>query len=108
MPAMESDIHERLDHVGIVAGVIGFAARVDEQDPANRYQVKGGTATTAMILNGLGFSNQHLSVAPQSCANTPVERRGISADLLTDECPWSGWMPTIRRRSLQALLPRRE
>jgi len=58
---MESYVNERLDHLGIVAGVcqeIGLAAWLNAQDPANRQQVSVGTATTAMILNGLGFSNR--------------------------------------------------
>jgi hypothetical protein len=53
----EMDTNERLDHLGIVAGVcqeIGLAAWLDAQDPCNRQQVSVGTATVAMILNGLG------------------------------------------------------
>jgi len=48
-----------------------------------------GTATTAMILNGLGFSNRQVYLVPQSFANKPVEHllgRGIPADMLTDDC----------------------
>ena len=55
--------NERLDHLGIVAGVcqeIGLAAWLDAQDPGNRQQVSISTATVAMILNGLGFSNRQL------------------------------------------------
>jgi hypothetical protein len=39
MQAAESYVNERLDHLGIVAGVcqeIGLAAWLDEQDPTNR------------------------------------------------------------------------
>lgn len=92
MQAAESYVNERLDHLGIVAGVcqeIGLAAWLDEQDPTNRQQVSVGTATTAMILNGLGFSNRQLYLVPQYFANKPVEHllgRGITAEMLNDDC----------------------
>ena len=53
MTTAESYINERLDHLGIVAGVcqeIGLAAWLDAHDPGNRQQVRVGTATVAMIL----------------------------------------------------------
>ena len=84
--------NERLDHLGIVAGVcqeIGLAAWLDAQDPGNRQQVSVGTATVAMILNGLGFSNRQLYLVPQYFANKPVEHllgAGISAERLNDDC----------------------
>lgn len=92
MQATESYVNERLDHLGIVAGVcqeIGLAGWLDEQDPTNRQQVSVGTATTAMILNGLGFSNRQLYLVPQYFANKPVEHllgKGITAELLNDDC----------------------
>src|SRR5712691_5503580 len=85
-------MNERLDHLGIVAGVcqeIGLAAWLDAQDPGNCQQVSVGTATVAMILNGLGFSNRQLYLVPQYFANKPVEHllgTGISADMLNDDC----------------------
>src|SRR6266568_4466391 len=92
MPSEETYINERLDHLGIVAGVcqeIGLAAWLDAQEPTNRQQVSVGTATVAMILNGLGFSNRQLYLVPQYFANKPVEHllgAGISADMLNDDC----------------------
>src|SRR5258708_6221310 len=92
MQAVESYVNERLDHLGSVAGVcqeIGLAPWLDEQDPTNRQKVSVGTATTAMILNGLGFSNRQLYLVPQYFANKPVEHllgRGITAEMLTDDC----------------------
>jgi hypothetical protein len=35
--------------------------------------VSGGTATTAMLLHGRGFSTRHVSLVPQDVANTPGE-----------------------------------
>src|SRR5260370_521330 len=92
MTTTESYMNERLDHLGMVAGVcqeIGLAAWLDAQDPGNRQQVSVGTATVAMILNGLWFSNRQLYLVPQYFANKPVEHllgAGISADMLNDDC----------------------
>jgi len=57
---------ERLDHLGTVSGVcreIGLAAYLDALDVRQHERVSVGTATVAMILNGLGFSNRpHFAV----------------------------------------------
>jgi transposase len=48
-----------------------------------------GTATMAMVLNGLGKSLRQLYLVPQFFANKPVEHllgEGISADMLNDDC----------------------
>ena len=69
MEGSEVYVNERLDYLGIVAGVcqeIGLAAWLDAQDPSNRQQVSVGTATVAMILNGLGFSNRQLYLVPNT------------------------------------------
>jgi len=92
MQSEESYINERLDHLGIVAGVcqeIGLAAWLDAQDPSHRQHVSVGTATVAMVLNGLGFSNRQLYLVPQFFANKPVEHllgSGITAEMLNDDC----------------------
>jgi transposase len=92
MALEENYLNERLDHLGIVAGVcqeIGLASWLDAQDPGNRQQVSVGTATVAMVLNGLGFSNRQLYLVPQFFANKPVEHllgRGITAEMLNDDC----------------------
>jgi transposase len=83
---------ERLDHLGIVAGVCresGLAAYLDEQAVGSQQQVSIGTATVAMVLNGLGFSNRQLYLVPQFFANKPVERLlgpGVRAEQLNDDC----------------------
>jgi transposase len=83
---------ERLDHLGIVAGIcqeIGLAAYLDALAGPNDQQVSVGTATTAMILNGLGFSNRRLYLVSQFFASKPVEHLlgpGITAEMLHDDC----------------------
>ncbi len=92
MEGTEEYINERLDHLGIVAGVcqeIGLGEWLDAQEPDNRQQVSVGTATVAMILNGLGFSNRQLYLVPQFFANKPVEQLlgpGMTAEMLNDDC----------------------
>ncbi len=92
MEGAEEYVNERLDHLGIVTGVcqeIGLAAWLDAQEPGNRQQVSVGTATVAMILNGLGFSNRQLYLVSQFFANKPVEHLlgpGITAEMLNDDC----------------------
>jgi transposase len=83
---------ERLDHLGIVAGVcqeIGLAAYLDMLAGPSQQQVSVGTATVAMILNGLGFSNRRLYLVSQFFATKPVEHllgSGITAEMLHDDC----------------------
>lgn len=82
---------ERLDHLGIVAGVcreVGIAEWLDERVGESRRDVSVGTAVVAMILNGLGFANRQLYLIPQFFANKPVEHllgEGITADMLNDD-----------------------
>jgi len=82
----------RLDHLGIVAGVCkeaGIAEWLEKRAGENRRSVSVGTATVAMILNGLGFSNRQLYLVPQYFENKPVEHllgEGITADMLNDDC----------------------
>lgn len=83
---------EHLNHLGIVAEVcreIGVAAWLDERDPTSRQRVSVGTATVALVLNGLGWSNRQLYLVPQFFADKPVEHllgSGIRAEMLNDDC----------------------
>jgi transposase len=92
MQADEEYQNERLDHLGIVAGVcreIGLVEWIDRQAGPRRNLVSMGTATMAMVLNGLGFSNRQLYLVPQYFENKPVEHllaEGITADMLNDDC----------------------
>jgi hypothetical protein len=63
MQTPESYVNERLDHLGVVAGVceeIGRAAYLDRLAGETKHHVSMGTATVALILNGLGFRNRRL------------------------------------------------
>ncbi len=83
---------EHLNHLGIVAEVcreIGIAAILDRHAPQSWQQVSVGTATVALILNGLGFSNRQLYLVPQFFADKPIEMLlgpGGTADELNDDC----------------------
>lgn len=83
---------QRLDHLGIVAGVckeIGLAEWMGSRAGESGRKVSVGTATVAMVLNGLGFSNRRLYLVPQFFANKPVEvllGEGIKAEDLNDDC----------------------
>lgn len=92
MQTPENYVNERLDHLGVVAGVceeIGVASYLDGRAGETNRQVSVGTATVAMILNGLGFSNRRLYLMPQFFANKPVEHLlgpCIQAADLNDDC----------------------
>ena len=92
MQTPDSYVNERLDHLGVVAGVceeIGLAAYLDRLAGETNHHVSMGTATVAMILNGLGFSNRRLYLVSQFFANKPVEHLlgpGIEAADLNDDC----------------------
>jgi transposase len=83
---------EHLNHLGIVAEVceeIGVAEWLDAQASTSRQQVSVGTATVAMVLNGLGLSNRQLYLVSQFFADKPVEHLlgpGITAADLNDDC----------------------
>jgi transposase len=81
-----------MDHHGLVAAVSRdldvagkINARLDRKDP--RRIVSAGTAVSAMILNGLGFTNRRLYLTPQFFGSKPVDRllgENISAENLDD------------------------
>lgn len=83
---------ERLDHLGIVAGLcqeIGIADYLDARDTHTHERVSVGAATVAMVLNGLGFANRHLYLVSQFFRTKPVAHLlgpGIMAEDLNDEC----------------------
>ena len=95
---------ERLDHLGIVAGVcreVGIAEWLDERAGDQRRSVSMGTATVAMILNGLGESLRQLYLVPQYFENKPVEHllgEGITADMRERSTVWDArWIGSMNK-----------
>ena len=83
---------ERLDHLGIVAGVceeIGLVEYFDRLDEQVHARVSVGQAVLAMVLNGLGLSNRRLYLVSQFFEHKPIERLigpGITPADLNDDC----------------------
>lgn len=78
---------ERLDHLGVIAGVIkelGIVEMIDERIvPDDQEEISTGEAVAGMILNGLGFSHRPLSLTPQFFENKPMDvlfRAGVLSD----------------------------
>ncbi len=77
---------ERIDHLGIVAGVIKdlkIIEMIDSRIPKDEKEnISAGEAIAGMVLNGLGFSNRPLSLTPQFFENKPLDvlfRPGVQA-----------------------------
>jgi len=67
----------RLDHYGVVAGVIKDLKLIDKIDNIlgthNQSEITPGEAIAGMILNGLGFVDRPLYLTPQFFENKPLE-----------------------------------
>jgi len=81
---MEKVKVERLDHLGVIAGVIkdlGVIEMIDDRIvPDDREEISTGEAVVGMILNGLGFSNRPISLTPQFFEGKPLDvlfREGV-------------------------------
>jgi transposase len=84
---MPQVVVERLDHHGVVSGVIkdlriveSIDSRIDT-DPQE--EITAGEAIAGMIINGLGFSNRPMSLTPQFFQNKPLDvffREGVRAE----------------------------
>jgi len=80
-------VSKRLDHHGIVAGVIkdlGLIPLIDEAlGSSGCEEISEGEAVAAMIINGLGFTDRPLSLTPQFFNQVPVEelfREGVDSN----------------------------
>ena len=108
---------KRLDHHGIVAGVIDdlkLVELIDQHLPQDEKQeITPGEAIKGMIMNGLGFSNRPLSLTPQFFNNLPMEhlfREGVEASHFNrhklgrtlDQCSEFGCENLFSRLSFQA------
>lgn len=79
---------ERLDHHGIVAGIIKdlkLIEMIDERIPTHKDEnITCGEAIAGMVISGLGFSDRPLSLTPQFFENCPIayllERPEIKAE----------------------------
>ncbi len=82
---------QRLDHLGIVAGIcqeIGLAEQIDRIVGPTERQVSVGEAVQAMVLNALGFTARPLYLTPEFFANKPLDRLlrpGLTAEMLNDD-----------------------
>lgn len=82
---------QRLDHLGIVAGIsqeIGLIKLVDEKVGTVQRKVSCGQAVQAMVLNALGFSSRALYMMPDYLRNKPVDLLigpGLSAEDFNDD-----------------------
>ena len=84
----------RLDHLGIVAGVcreIGLAEYLDARDTQTHERVSVGTATVAMILNGVGFANRRLYLVCPFFKTKPVEHWALCGDQGRDARVSTAW-----------------
>ena len=84
---MPQVVVERLDHLGVIAGVIkdlGLVELIDSRiEVDEKEEITTGEAITGMILNGLGFSDRPMSLTPQFFQNKPLAvlfRPGVEAD----------------------------
>ncbi len=82
---------ERLDHLGIVAGIcheIELIERVDALVGEDDRKVSVGQAVQAMVLNGLGFVSRPLYLAPEFLAGKPIDLligEGLIAEDFNDD-----------------------
>ena len=82
---------QRLDHLGIVAGIchqIGLVKLVDEFVGDTDRKVSVGEAVVAMILNALGFVGRPLYLTPEFFHNKPVGlliRDGLNPEDFNDD-----------------------
>ena len=78
---------ERLDHLGVVAGIIKdlkLIEFIDNRIPSDsREEISCGEAIAGMIINGLGFSDRPLTLTPQFFENKALSslfRPGVNAE----------------------------
>lgn len=78
---------QRIDHLGIVAGIcqeISLIEKIDTLVKASDRKVSCGRGTQAMILNALGFVGRALYLMPDFLQNKPVDVL-IDPDLTADD-----------------------
>jgi len=108
---------QRLDHLGIIAGVIkdiGLVELIDARMPKHAKQdISTGEAVAGMIINGLGFSDRPMTLTPQFYQSKAMEalfRKGVTPDMFNrfklgralDACHEYGCDTLFSELSLQA------
>lgn len=83
---------QALDHLGLVAAItrdLGMIDKINQRLPTtDKANVTMGQRVLALILNGLGFTNDRLYLVPRFFQNKPVDRLigpGIEAEHLNDD-----------------------
>lgn len=82
---------QRLDHLGILAGIsqeIGLIEAIDQQVGAVQRKISCGQAVQAMVLNALGFSSRAMYLMPDYLRNKPIDlliAPGLSAEDFNDD-----------------------
>ena len=82
---------QRIDHLGIVAGIcqeIGLIEEIDRLVGRGEQKVSVGQGTQAMVLNALGFSSRALYLMPEYMQNKPVDvliGPGLTAEDFNDD-----------------------
>lgn len=82
---------QRLDHLGIVAGVcreVGLVEQIDACVGRSHRKVSVGEAVQGMVLNALGFVGRALYLTPEFFRHKPVDvliRPGLSAEDFNDD-----------------------
>ena len=79
MPDQPTYRSQVLDHLGLVAGMFDALGIGDVLDHATHHNpemrdLTVGEAVTAMVLNGLGFISQALSLVPRFFQHKPTSR----------------------------------
>ena len=82
---ISSYIPQRLDHYGVVAGIchkLGISERIDVllDGKDSRRKVSIGQAVTAMIINGLGYTNRTLYMMSDFFRGKPIQKL-LQADI---------------------------
>jgi len=108
---------QRLDHLGIIAGIIkdiGLVELIDNRIPKHAKQdISTGEAVAGMIINGLGFSDRPMTLTPQFFQSKAMEalfRTGVTPDMFNrfklgralDACHEYGCDTLFSELSLQA------
>jgi transposase len=82
---------QRLDHLGIVAGIcqqISLIEKIDTYVGVTGRKVSVGESVQAMILNALGFVGRALYLTPEFFDNKPIDlliREGLTAEDFNDD-----------------------